>query len=60
MVVQEVDVDRRQSLGLADPGVADLAGAGAHERCVSMAPARGGEQLPDQRRCIRLVAAPHQ
>lgn len=60
VVVEEVHKGGRQRLGLADPGVADLARACAHEGCVSVAPSRRREQPLHRPRCVGLVAAAHQ
>ena len=60
VVIEEVHKGGRQRLGLADPGVADLARACAHERCVTVAPPGRGEQPLHRLRCVRLVAAAHQ
>lgn len=60
MVVEKVHEGGWKRLGLADPGVADLAGARAHEGRVPVAPARRCQQPAHQRRRIGLVAAAHQ
>lgn len=60
MLVQELNVGRRQRLRHHDPGVQNLAGCHAHQSCVPMLPPGWRQNLSDSRWCIWLVSTAYE